>query len=138
MTTEQNIYLQILAYGLTKDASITAPNVDAINWHKFYSFCESQAIIGIGLQCIDKFKNQLGSSLKIPQSLLLQWIGISEQMKVQNQLLNKRTKELTEYLTNKGKRNCILKGQGNALMYPEPLLRSSGDIDVGLKARKKR
>lgn len=78
MTTEQNIYIQILAYGLTKDASITVPNVDAINWHKFYSFCESQAIIGIGLQCIDKLKNQLGSSLKIPQSLLLQWIGISE------------------------------------------------------------
>lgn len=137
MITEQDIYLKILAYGLTEDTSITPPKVDAINWNKFYSFCESQAILGIGLQCIDKLKSQLGSGLKMPQVLLLQWIGIVEQIKVQNQLLNKRTKELTEYLANKGRRSCILKGQGNALMYPEPLLRSSGDIDVWLEGSKK-
>ena len=137
MTTEQNIYLQILAYGLTKEASITPPNVDAVNWFRFYSFCESQAILGIGLQCIDKLKKQLGSSLKIPQSLLLQWIGISGQIKAQNQLLNKRTKELTEYLEKKGKRSCILKGQGNLLMYPDPSLRTPGDIDAWLEGSKK-
>ena len=85
----------------------------------------------------NKLKSQLGSGLKIPQVLLLQWIGIVEQIKVQNQLLNKRTKELTEYLANKERRSCILKGQGNALMYPEPLLRSSGDIDVWLEGSKK-
>ena len=137
MITEQDIYLKILAYGLTDDTSITPPNVDVVNWNKFYSFCESQAILGIGLQCIDKLKSQLGRGLKMPQVLLLQWIGIVEQIKVQNQLLNKRTKELTEYLANKGRRSCILKGQGNALMYPEPLLRSSGDIDVWLEGSKK-
>lgn len=137
MTTKQGIYLKILAYGLTKEASITPPNVDAVNWYKFYSFCESQAILGLGLQCIDKLKKQLGSSLKIPQSLLLQWIGISEQIKAQNQLLNKRTKELTEYLEKKSKRSCILKGQGNSLMYPDPSLRTPGDIDAWLEGSKK-
>lgn len=137
MITEQEIYLKILAYGLTDDTSITPPNVDVVNWNKFYSFCESQAILGIGLQCIDKLKSQLGKSLIIPQDLLLQWIGISEQIKALNQLLNKRTKELTEYLAEKGKRSCILKGQGNALMYPDPLLRSSGDIDVWIEGSKK-
>lgn len=137
MTTEQDIYLEILAYGLSNDSSITPPKVNAINWNNFYSFCKSQAVLGIGLQCIDKLKNHFGSGLKIPQGLLLQWIGIVEQIKVQNQLLNKRTKELTEYLANKGRRSCILKGQGNALMYPAPLLRSSGDIDVWLEGSKK-
>lgn len=137
MTTEQDFYLKILAYGLTGNTSATPPKVDSINWSRFYSFCESQAILGIGLQCIDKLKSQLGSGLKIPQGLLFQWIGIAEQIKVQNQLLNKRTKELTDYLANKGKRSCILKGQGNALMYPEPQLRTSGDIDVWLEGSKK-
>ena len=127
----------ILAYGLTDDTSIIPPNVDVVNWNKFYSFCESQAILGLGLQCIDKLKSQLGNSLRIPQDLLLQWIGISEQIKTQNLLLNQRTKELTEYLENKGKRSCILKGQGNALMYPDPSLRTPGDIDVWLDGSKK-
>ena len=137
MTTEQNIYLQILAYGLTKDASITPQNVNVVNWYKFYSFCESQSILGIGLQCIDKLKKQLGSSLNIPQSLLLQWIGISEHIRAKNQLLNNRTKELTDFFADKGKRSCILKGQGNALMYPYPSLRTAGDIDVWLDGPKK-
>ena len=28
--------------------------------------------------------------------------------------------------------NCILKGQGNALMYPDPYARVPGDIDIWL------
>ena len=137
MNTEQDFYLKILAYGLTDDTSITPPNVDVVNWYKFYSFCESQAILGIGFQCIDKLNKQRSSSLKIPQSLLLQWIGISEQIKAKNQLLNKRIKELTDFLVDKGKRSCILKGQGNALMYPDPSLRTAGDIDVWLEGTKR-
>ena len=37
MITEQDIYLKILAYGLADDTSIVPPNVDAVNWYKFYS-----------------------------------------------------------------------------------------------------
>ena len=38
--------------------------------------------------------------------------------------------ELTELLSKDGFETCILKGQGNAVMYPNPILRTSGDIDV--------
>ena len=137
MTTEQELYLKILAYGLTDDASIEAPAVGTINWGGFYTFCESQSILGIGLHCIEKLKNDLVSEVKIPQALLLQWIGIVEQIRVQNQLLNKRTQELTKYFAEQGKRSCILKGQGNALMYPYPEMRTPGDIDVWIKGTKK-
>lgn len=137
MTAEQDIYLRILAYGLTDDTSITPPNVGAVNWKKFYSFCESQAILGIGLLCIDKLINHIGRDLKIPQELLLQWIGKAEQIKNQNKLFDERTKEITEYFSSQGKRCCILKGQGNAQMYPEPKLRTPGDIDVWLEGTKK-
>ena len=137
MTTEQDIYLKILAYGLSNDSSITPPKVDAINWNNFYSFCKSQAILGIGLLCIDKLINHIGRDLKIPQELLLQWIGKAEQIKNQNKLLDERTKEITEYFASQGKRCCILKGQVNALMYPDPTLRTPGDIDVWLEGTKK-
>lgn len=135
--SEETCYLQILTYGLSDDTSISPPNVDVVNWNKFFSFCDNQAILGIGLQCIDKLESHLGGDLKIPQDLFLEWIGVTEQIKKQNRLLNKRTKELTDYLIKKGKRSCILKGQGNALMYPDPLLRTAGDIDVWLEGSKK-
>ena len=137
MTKEQEINLQVLAYGLNTESSVSPPKVDAVDWYQFYHFCESQAIISIGLQCLDKLKKDCGSNLIIPQELLFRWIGDSEQIKFKNQLLNKRTQGLTEYFKEKGKRCCILKGQGNALMYPDPLFRTPGDLDVWLEGSKK-
>ena len=37
-----------------------------------------------------------------------------------------------------GMRCCVLKGQGNALMYPNPYSRTSGDIDVWIHACRER
>ena len=45
-------------------------------------------------------------------------------------LLNKRCVELVEMFYNDGFECCILKGQGNALMYPNPYSRTPGDIDI--------
>ena len=39
---------------------------------------------------------------------------------------------------NKGFANCILKGQGNALLYPDPYMRTPGDIDIYLAGGRKR
>ena len=38
------------------------------------------------------------------------------------------------HLREDGLRCCILKGQGNALMYPNPYSRTPGDIDVWIDA----
>ena len=39
---------------------------------------------------------------------------------------------------NEGFSNCILKGQGNALLYPDPYMRTPGDIDIYLAGGRKR
>ena len=39
---------------------------------------------------------------------------------------------------NEGFSNCILKGQGNALLYPDPYMRTPGDIDIYLTGARKR
>lgn len=39
---------------------------------------------------------------------------------------------------NEGFANCILKGQGNALLYPAPYMRTPGDIDIYLAGGRKR
>jgi len=44
--------------------------------------------------------------------------------------MNKRCVELTEMLRKDGFDSCILKGQGNTLLYPAPYSRTPGDIDV--------
>ena len=45
---------------------------------------------------------------------------------------------LYSMLRGDGLRCCILKGQENALMYPNPYSRTPGDIDVWIDASRER
>lgn len=136
MKNKQIDNLKFLSYCLDT-RPIGKSFVNKIDLDSFFQFCDEQAILGIGLQGIGKIKNEYGNAWEISSELLLNWIGIAEQIKYQNTLLNKRTIELTGYFKKQGKKSCILKGQGNALMYPDPLLRTSGDIDVWINGSKK-
>lgn len=99
-----------------------------IDWRKFYEFAQAQAVIGVVLEGMDKYGEDLKKSF--PLELLLQWIGYSEYIKQQNRVAFKRSAEITDFFAQKGFKTCILKGQGNALMYDNPYSRTSGDIDI--------
>ena len=129
-----NKYLQFITYCL-KDSSSPIPDVSGIDWQGLYMFCQQQAITGVVLDGIDRLSKT--QKINIPQNLLFEWIGQVSQIEAQNKLVNKRVKELTESLREQGKKSCILKGQGNALMYPNPMHRQPGDIDVWLEGSKK-
>ena len=100
------------------------------NWGEVYHFLDKHKILGV---C-----SPLSYNVRIEQGVLLQWIGDIEQIKASSTLLNKRTMELCRMLEKDGLRCCVLKGQGNAMMYPEPLLRMPGDIDVWIDGGQER
>lgn len=102
-------------------------------WVDVFETAQKQAVAGIAFLALEKLNN---AGVKPPLSLLYEWIGLTEQIKNRNTLLNKRCLELTELFSDAGLESCILKGQGNALMYPEPLLRTSGDIDIWVKGNR--
>lgn len=104
-------------------------------WLDLYDESERQAVTGILLQGIERLKaNTKGTDYtnNLPQELLLQWIGIGEQIRQGNLSLAKRCKQLQGKVCDLGYNSSILKGQGVALYYDEPLkdLRQSGDIDI--------
>lgn len=70
--------------------------------------------------------------------LLMKWM--SEKMKVerQNEKMNLHVAEVTQWLDCQGFECCLLKGQGNALLYPDPALRTPGDIDLWVRSKKKK
>lgn len=98
------------------------------NWKEVFDFSERHAIIGI---C-----DPTRYDVRMPQDLLFTWMGYLQAIKAQNQLLNQRAVEVYTFMRGAGFRCCILKGQGNALMYPDPSLRSPGDVDVWVDADK--
>ena len=102
-------------------------------WSRIYDLSQKQAIAGVLLPAIDKLSKQ---AQKPPLTLLYDWIAQSEQIKQRNILLSRRCIDLMRMFAEAGYESCILKGQGNALMYPEPLLRTSGDIDIWVKGKR--
>ena len=66
------------------------------------------------------------------------WMGKAQQIRRQNRKVNTVASKLFSMLREDGMRCCILKGQGNALMYPNPYSRTPGDIDVWIDASRER
>ena len=120
-----NPYLEFLSYCLN-DTQELPDSVKNIDWKTMMTWAERQSIVGIifaGIQKADK-------ALKIPFDVLMEWIGSANLIENRNKLLNSRCVEVVDYFKEKGFESCILKGQGNAAMYSNPMLRMPGDIDL--------
>ena len=72
------------------------------------------------------------------KEILLQWMAESQMLEKANVRLNDAAIQVSEWFRKKGFRTCILKGQGNALMYPNPYSRTPGDIDIWVEGGDKR
>ena len=111
--------------------------IDGINWQQLYSFASKQAILALCFDGIERLGNDYSEELKknpIAKDLLMTWMGVSQQIRRQNMKVNVVASKLYSMLREDGLRCCILKGQGNALMYPNAYSRNPGDIDVWVNA----
>ena len=116
------------------DMSIIVANID---WQQLYSFATKQTIIGICFDGIKRLSEEYPEELKknpIERDLLMTWMGVSQQIRRQNMKVNAVASKLYSMLREDGLRCCILKGQGNALIYQNAYSRNPGDIDVWVNA----
>ena len=108
-----------------------------IDWQQLYSFASKQAILGLCFDGIERLGKEYPEELKqnpIGRELLMTWMGKAQQIRRQNMKVNAVAGKLYSKFREDGLRCCILKGQGNALMYPNPYSRTPGDIDVWVNA----
>ena len=127
-----NLFIELLLVSLGQ-RDVLSHNPTEEEWEYLYNECQRQSVAGLAVDALDVLSKR---RQKIPSNLLFEWIGISEQIRLQNKLLNQRCVETSKMLAEAGFKNCILKGQGNARMYPAPLARQSGDIDVWVDGSK--
>ena len=111
--------------------------IAGMDWHELYSFASKQALLGLCFEGIERLGEEYPEELKqnpIGRELLMTWMGVSQQIRRQNMKVNGVAAKLYSMLREDGLRCCILKGQGNALMYPNAYSRNPGDIDVWVNA----
>ena len=115
--------------------------IDGINWQELYSFASKQALLGLCFDGIERLGKEYPEELRqnpIGRELLMTWMGKAQQIRRQNMKVNAVASKLFSMLREDGLRCCILKGQGNALMYPNAYSRNPGDIDVWIDASRER
>ena len=86
----------------------------------------------------DGIKKLPAEHVGMKKELLLQWMAESQMLEKANVRLNDAAIQVSEWFRKKGFRTCILKGQGNALLYPNPYSRTPGDIDIWVEGGDKR
>ena len=128
--------LSFLRYSLGDKADLSIV-VTKTDWQQLYTFASNQAIIGICFDGINRLGQEYSDELKknpIERNLLMTWMGAAQQIRRQNMKVNMVASKLYSMLREDGLRCCILKGQGNALMYPNVYSRNPGDIDIWVNA----
>ena len=137
--TQTLVNISFLRYclGNNEDMTKVLPKID---WHQLYSFALIQTVLGVCFEGICRLEQEYSGELKrnpIKRELLMTWMGKAQQIRRQNIKVNAVANKLYSMLREDGQRCCILKGQGNALMYPNPYSRTPGDIDVWVNASRK-
>lgn len=100
----------------------------AREWADALDEAQRQAVVGVLVSGMERLpKEQLP-----PQVILLQWIGLCQQIEAQNTVTTKTCQELCEQFEKDGFKDCVLKGQANHRYYPKEMAnrRSCGDIDI--------
>ena len=134
MEKQHQIFFDFLRFCIGSESEIPSSLKEA-DWKELYAIAQKQCLVSI---LFDGIKKLPAEHVGMKKELLLQWMAESQMLEKANVRLNDAAIQVSEWFRKKGFRTCILKGQGNALMYPNPYSRTPGDIDIWVEGGDKR
>ena len=125
MTARHKTYFEFIQYalGIKDELQTTTGDID---WSDFYQFAKKQSLLGVVFDGIQKLPKELAPD----SGLLMKWMGCSMAIRKRNAVMYQASFEVFSEIRKVGYRCCVLKGQGNAMGYPNSYSRSAGDVDV--------
>ncbi|MBR4312487.1 MAG: nucleotidyltransferase family protein [Bacteroidaceae bacterium] len=127
------LFFEILRVALGRQLELSvAPTPE--QWRDMYRMAIQQTLVGVLFSALER----LPKEQRPPKEVLLQWYMLKEHIMERSRLLNQRAVETLAFFRDEGFDCCILKGQGISTLYPDPLLRTSGDIDIWLSGGRER
>ena len=133
MLKQQKIFFDFLRFCIGSAKEIPG-SLKEVDWKELYAIAKKQALLGVLFYGIQRLPKELAPE----QKLLMQWMVMGEMIRKQNIRLFQDSVKVCQNFENEGFANCILKGQGNALLYPDPYMRTPGDIDIYLSGGRRK
>ena len=125
------LFFELLQVAIGNRERLSRPPSEK-EWWEVYHMAVKQSVVGLLFSAVEKL-NADDSSLKPGASVFYQWLGEVAQIEERNKRMNEAVRDVVREFREGGLQSCVLKGQGLARLYPEPLRRQSGDIDMWVK-----
>lgn len=104
-------------------------------WSEALDIANEQAITGVLITAMEEIEDK---SFLPSKPVLLQWIGNGQIIEQTAIKMEEAANAVVKYFHENGFACQILKGNAVARYYPQPLRRSSGDIDIWIDGGRKR
>lgn len=134
-TVVEQTFWELLKAGLWEKQPAIDAKLSNEQWAEIMNHAKRQTLIGVlfdGMLC-------LPLELRPDEEMRMKWFWMVSMIEKSHHKLNRVLVEFTEKLQEKGIPTLLLKGQSFAVVYPKPLHRQCGDIDlfIGRKNYKK-
>ena len=133
LSQQQRIFFEFLRFCIGTVQEVPS-SLKGADWRVLYAMARKQCLVGVLFDGIKR----LPADVRMDKGLLFQWMAQNQTLRKANARLDKAAVEVAEWFGRKGFRTCVLKGQGNALLYPPGMERTPGDIDIWVEGGDKR
>lgn len=123
---DKEVFLTLLKAGLW-EKEVQLAEYNSIDFAEVMRIAEEQSVVGLITAGLARVKD-----MKIPQAVVLQYVGATLQIEQRNKIMNSFLAEIMVKLQEEGIYAILVKGQGVAQCYEKPLWRASGDVDLVL------
>ena len=118
--------LQAGLWGIFDEAAASAFPLSAREWERVFTLARQQTVTGIAFRGLDFLPEEAAP----PMGIMAKWMAHADRIEQSNRVMNETVAKLYGHFASAGVEAVLQKGQGVAAMYPEPLLRECGDIDL--------
>lgn len=124
LSDNQQAFFEIMRAGLW-EKNVRLSQYKDIDFSTIYKLAAEQSVVGLITAGLERVKD-----VKIPKEVILQFVGTTLQVEQHNRSMNEFIERLIARLRKEDVNAVLVKGQGIAQCYENPLWRSSGDIDL--------
>lgn len=133
MEARDELFFRLLRFALGTEEN--CPKMHLNEWREMFQIAKKQAITGF----IGSALKNIGDDVLIEKDakskdsftdLIMDWMGEVVKIVKRNRKVNAVAVKVVNGFRQQGFDACLLKGQGNALLYPDPSSRTPGDINV--------
>jgi len=123
VSKEHNIFFELLQYAVKNKSSLPE---EYCSPDRLFNISHEQ---GVSVMLFETVREYLGEE-RFPDEVALPWFSLRKKSEIFARKQRQAVIDLAEKLSLEGVRLMLMKGPATALLYPEPLYRESGDIDI--------